>query len=138
MGLIDLDGDGIYEISVMITDFYDLQDKMSMSQIPLPMIIFKYNSLRRRYVPANSLFQDYALEGMTTSTNIGTEDQLQHRSIVLRTTLTLIYAGKRRDGWRYFNQSYKLEDKEEIRRRAKAILVRQPVYKFIYNRGKHK
>ena len=138
IGVVDLDGDGVYEITVPIADFYELQDKMSMSQIPLPVIIFKYDPFRGRYLPANSRFKGYALEGTTTSADIGTEDQLQHRSIVLHTTLALIYAGKRKDGWRYFNQSYKLEDKEEIRRRVRAILIKQPVYKFIYNRGKHK
>jgi len=138
MSVVDLDGDGVYEIMAPITDFYGLQDKMSMSQIPLPLIIFKYSSYKRRYLPANSRFKEYALEGMTTLPNIGTEDQLQHRSLVLRRTLALIYVGKRKDGWRNFNQSYKLNDKVEIIGRVRAILVRQPVYRFIYNRSEHK
>ncbi len=138
MRIIDLDGDGVYEITVPITDFYVLQDKMSISQIPLPEIIFRYDRSKRTYLPANPVFQDYALHGMTTSTEISMVDELQHRSIVLGTTLTLIYAGNKKDGWQYFDQSYKLEDKEAIRRRVQAILVKQPVYKFIYNHKKRR
>src|SRR5205823_10891607 len=43
MGLIDLDGDGVYEISVMITDFYDLHDKISMIQFLFPIVFIIYD-----------------------------------------------------------------------------------------------
>jgi hypothetical protein len=134
MRIIDLDNDGVYEITVPITDFYDLQDKMSMSQIPLPEIIFKYDPRKRSYRPANSLFQGYLLQGLKDSTDVDMLDETNHRSIVIGTTLTLVYSGRRTEGWKYFDRTYKLKDKEEIRRRVKSILVRQPVYNFIYNR----
>jgi hypothetical protein len=132
MGIIDLDHDGVFEISVPITDFYELQDKMSMSQIPLPDIIFKYDLGKRKYLPANH--QNYLVEEMKDSDDVDTNDEPNHRSLVLRKMLTLIYAGKRTDAWKRFDQVYKLSDKEEIRRRVNSILSRQPVYKFIYNR----
>ena len=133
MGVTDLDGDGVYEITVPITDFYDLQDKMSMAQIPLPEIVFKYDPRTREYLPANPLFQDYLFKGITSPADISATDELNHRSLVLRSTLTFIYAGKRQEGWEYFDHYYKLKDESEIRRRVKSILARQPVYKFIYN-----
>lgn len=138
MGMIDLDNDGVYEITVPITDFYDLQDKMSMSQIPLPDVVFKYDAAKGKYLPANPLFQDYLFEGLTDFEDVGTADELQHRSIVLHRLLDLIYAGKRKDGWDYFDHAYKLKDKEEIERRVRSILNRQPVYNFIYSRDKNK
>ena len=46
--------------------------------------------------------------------------------------------GKEKEAWRFYDRYYKLEDKEEIRRRVIAILHRQPVYKFIYNHAGYK
>ena len=136
MGIIDLDNDGVFEITAPICDFYDLQDKMSMSQIPLPTIVLKYDPEKEKYLPANPLFQDYLIEGTTDFENVGTGDEFNHRSIVLGRVLDLIYAGKQRDAWKYFERAYKLNDKVDIKRRVKSILARQPVYNFIYNHGK--
>ena len=52
--------------------------------------------------------------------------------------MTYIYAGKAKLGWDFYDETYKLSDKEEIRRRVKVILNRQPVYKFIYKSGRYK
>jgi hypothetical protein len=138
MGIIDLDHDGVCEITVPITDFYGLQDKMSMAQIPLPEIVFKYDPKRGKYLPANQRFQDYELEGTADLENVSTGDEFSHRSIILGRFLDLIYAGKQKDAWDYFERAYKLKDKVEIKHRVKTILTRQPVYNFIYNRGKNK
>src|SRR5262249_51457225 len=62
MRIVDLDGDGVYEVSAPIADFYQLQDKMSISQIPLPEIVFRYDNRLRTYLPANRHFQPYLLK----------------------------------------------------------------------------
>ena len=51
--------------------------------------------------------------------------------------LAYIYPGKGREPWD-FSIFYKLSDKEAVRRRIKAILARQHVYKFIYNTRDYK
>ncbi len=53
MNIADLDGDGVYEIRFPITDFYQLHDKMSKYQIPLPTIIFRYDQVKRTLFTAN-------------------------------------------------------------------------------------
>ena len=58
--------------------------------------------------------------------------------MALETLLALIYVGKQSEAWELYNRSYSLDDKEEIRRRVKTILNRQPVYKFIYNPQRYK
>jgi hypothetical protein len=138
MGMIDLDHDNVFEITVPITDFYDFQDKLPISRIPLPEIIFKYDSAAGKYVPANPNFASYALRGVSDRKIEQTADELDQRAMALGNLLTLIYVSKQSQAWDFYDRSYKLADKEEIARRVKAILNRQPVYSFIYNQRSHK
>jgi hypothetical protein len=133
LSAVDLDKDGIYEIVAPIADFYQLQDKMSISQIPLPDIVFKYDRKKEEYLPANPRFQEYVLEGLIDLSNVNSADDFQYRSVVLDRLLAFIYAGKRNEAWEYFDRSYNLQDKEDLKLRVKSILKRQPVYEFIYN-----
>ena len=134
LGAEDLDNDGIYEIMATITDFYEFNDKMSMADIHLPGVIFKYDPSKGTYLPANSKFRDYSLEALMRVP--GVEEEFHHRGAVLSNLLTYIYLGEAEQGWDTFDESYLLADKEEIRRRVKTILRRQPVYQLIYHCGK--
>ncbi len=136
MRVEDLDQDGVLEILVPITDFYDLQDKMSISEIPLPTVIFKYNEKAERYLPANKMFREYALHNVEGyNQGIDSSDELFARSRILRILLDEVYAGEREKGWAFFEINYKLADKEELRKRIKSLLRDQPVYRFIYHEG---
>jgi hypothetical protein len=53
--------------------------------------------------------------------------------MALEKLLAFIYVGKQSQAWDIYNRFYELNDKEEIGRRVKATLIKQPVYKFIYN-----
>jgi hypothetical protein len=136
----DLDRDGVYEVIVPITDFYALQDKMSISDIPLPEIIFKFDPIKEAYLPANSLFRDYVSHGLVDVPKVMDARDLNfpHRSAVISNLLIYVYAGDERAGWDVYDMSYSLDDKEEVRRRIKSILRNQPVYKFIYNHHREK
>jgi hypothetical protein len=133
MRIIDLDEDGEFEIILPITDFYDFQDKLPMAQIPLPSIVFKYDHRALKYVPANPRFQNYTLRGFSERKAKQPDDEFDQRANAIEELLAFIYAGKERQAWESYNMSYSLGDKQEIRLRVKAILSRQPVYKFIYN-----
>lgn len=135
LGIGDIDGDGVYEITVPITDFYLLHDKMSMSQIPLPSIIFRYHRVKRTYLPANRRFRTYLLQDLESiDLHLNSSDPFAQKSAVLKKLLTYIYIGRRREGWRLFDRTYAFDDREEIKNRVKSILRRQPVYRFIYKR----
>jgi len=137
MSIVDLDGDGVYEIAVPITDFYLLHDKMSMYQIPLPSIIFRYDRVKRIYLPANCRFRTYLLQNSESiDSRLTSTDSFEQRSAALKKLLTYIYLGRRTEGWRFFDRTYTLDDREEIRNRVKSILRRQAIYKFIYNHPK--
>jgi hypothetical protein len=140
LGAIDLDNDGVYEVIAPITDFYAFQDKMSMSNIPLPDIIFKYRPTKEKYLPANSIFKNYLLEGLVEvpRPDRTLQNEFEHRSASLSNLLTYIYLGEEKQGWDFYDKHYELDDKEEIRRRVKEILRDQPVYNLTYNPGKRK
>lgn len=132
----DLDGDGVYEIIAPITDFYQFQDKLYIGAIPLPDIIFKYDSAKQKYLPANPIFKDRVFERLVEVPELDKDDSFnfQHRSVVLSNLLIHVYAGEQKRGWEGYEKYYKLEDKAEMKRRVKAILRDQPVYKLIYHR----
>ena len=135
MGVVDLDGDDIYEITVPITDFYQVHDKMSMYQIPLPTIVFRYDRVKRTYLPANRRFRTYLMQDFESiDPRLNSTDPFEHRSAALKKLLIYIYIGRRIEGWRFFDRTYALNDREEIRNRLKSILRRQAVYRFIYKR----
>ncbi|HEX5703781.1 MAG TPA: hypothetical protein VFX97_11320 [Pyrinomonadaceae bacterium] len=139
MTIVDLDGDGVFEVIVPITDFYSLQDKMSMSQIPLPEIVFRYDLKRKKYLPANPRFRNYLFGEIRKLDSRNTiKDEFAIRSAVLHMVLTHIYAGRRKEGWQIYNRTYRLDDRVELKRRIKSTLRQQPVYNFIYRRARRK
>ena len=124
----DIDGDGVFEIILPITDFYSFMDKMAVANVPLPTITFKYDLNEGEYFPAV-----YASDlEQPKAPDILKGNDLYFRSRVLDHMLELIYKGKRRQAWQYFNSTYDLSDKKVIERRVKNILNQQPVYKYIY------
>ena len=132
----DIDGDGVYEIIAPITDFYQLQDKLYTGAIPLPDIIFKYDSAKQKYLPANSIFKNRVFEYLAQVPELDKENSLnfEHRSVVLSNLLIHVYAGEQQQGWEAYEKDYKLEDKIEFKQRIEAILRDQPVYKLIHPR----
>jgi len=48
--------------------------------------------------------------------------------------LDYIFAGREQEAWTFYEQSYKLSDKKEIKTKIKAVLEDQPVYRFIYKK----
>jgi hypothetical protein len=133
MTIVDFDHDGVFEIIVPITDFYEFQDKLPIARIPLPEIIFKYDRRLMKYVPANPVFESYALRGIRDLDLGKTIDEFDQRAVVLEKLLAFIYVGKQKQAWNFYDRSYKFSDRKEIRHRIEAILAKQHVYKFIYN-----
>lgn len=126
----DIDGNGTFEISLPITDFYAMMDKMAVAAIPLPMITFEYDLSKKKYVPINHLLNQPSIPLEPDQSDKSDEHLM--RATILAHVLELIYQGKRDQAWQDFNATYNLDDKKEFERRVKAILSKQPVYKYIY------
>ena len=125
--VIDLDKDGIYEISLPVTGFYEMQDKMYIGEIPLPEIIFKYDPKVRKYLPANHLFPDYSLHGIEREIEMLTGEDSNYLSTRLHILLRYIYARKEKEGWSFFEREYRRSDKEEIKARILSMLKNTPL-----------
>jgi hypothetical protein len=120
--VIDVEKDGVYEISLPFTGFYEMQDKMYIAEIPLPEIIFKYDWTARKYVRANHLFPDYTLRGIEQDIEQLRDNDHNYLSKRLDILLRYIFADKSDQGWAFFNREYQRPDKAEIQSRIVGIL----------------
>ena len=131
--VVDIDKDGVYELVLPVTAFYMMQDKMYIGEIPLPDIIFKYDLRVNKFVPANSIFRDYALHAIEADVkNLTGPTEGNYLSKRLSIFLRYIYAGKDEEAWAFFDREYRLPDKEEMKSRIQAILKDEDVYKYLH------
>lgn len=131
----DLDGDGVYELSVPLATFYGFRDwALSPAATPLPGVVFRYDEKAGRYLPANARFRQHLLKGVEEAKSEvrGTGSPGSHLSDVLSVVLAHVFAGDERGGWEFYEKTYALPDKAEVRRETEAELRAQPVYRFIY------
>jgi hypothetical protein len=135
--VMDLDMDGIYEISLAVTAFYLVFD-VPMAGTPLPEVVFKYDGKAKKYLPANHLFQDYLLSSLERVKNLSSNnptsnnprlDLVRNLDILLR----YIYAGKEEEGWLFFERECDLPDKSEIKSKVRAELKRASAYRYIHS-----
>jgi len=132
----DFDGDGVEEISMAITSFWGF-GSMAMAESPLPGVVFKYDRDRRKYMPDKSAF----FRGLThidediqkIDPNENPRDGLTGPYLATRLDIFLryVYAAREGDGWSFFDRTYNLTDKEEVKREIKRRLNMEPVYRFI-------
>jgi len=133
---VDLDGDGVYEIGLYVTRFYGAFNQLSVMNTPLPQTVFRYDRRAGRYLPANHRYRDYLLKDIETGISdippAAGEPYLASRLNVL---LRLLYAGKEKEGWEFFDKAYALADADKIKAIVKERLQKAPAYKFIRERG---
>lgn len=142
---VDIDGDGIYELkhSVMTFDYFHLSHASSI----FPQAVFAFDKKAGEYRPANRRFSAHVLEGLQsdvkeleTLKTQGNPDRDEiyterHFSAVLQVTLKYIYAGKRDEGWAFFNREYRTHEgisREKMRAEIEEALSGEPVYKSVY------
>lgn len=140
---VDLDGDGVYEIGLYVTTFYNEFAQLSVVATPLPKMIFSYDKRAGKYFPANHRYQDYLLEGIKTEIkNLQSEtsplpSSAGERFLAsrLNVLLRLLYTGKEKEGWEFFDKAYTLPDADKIKAKVKEVLQEAPAYKFIRKRS---
>ena len=128
--VIDVNGDGVYEISQEVTAFYGFEN-LSSSETPLPEVIFKYDESAGKYLPANHLFQQVALEGIERQIENLRRDE-NRLSSMLHIVLRYIYAGKDQEAWSFFEREYTRANKEQIKAKILAVLREEAVYKYFH------
>lgn len=101
----------------------------------MPEIIFKYDSKAKKYFPATSVFQDYALRGIDNDIkNLKQGGDSNYLSKRLGIFLRYIYAEKENDAWAFFEREYELPDQKEMKSRIQAVLKDEGVYKYIHRK----
>jgi hypothetical protein len=130
---VDVNQDGVFEFTKVLTTFYDFE-KLPSSESPLIDVLFMYDANAREYVPSSRTFQEYALNGIDDEIKlIHQNNEQSYLSAVVRIVLRYIYAGKRDEGWAFYDSEYKLANKDLIKSNILDKLRNEPVYKFIYD-----
>lgn len=134
MSILDLDGDGINEIVVPITAFYGFEGwRLTTSSTPLPDIIFKYDQLRREYLPANPKFRHCLVNDIESSALITTtENQQTNLGRLMSVVLDYVLVGEEERGWKLLDEACQLPDKANIKRDMQIELNGHPVYQYLH------
>jgi len=133
---VDLDGDGVYEIWLYVTTFYNEFDQLSVMLTPLPKMVFMYDKRAGRYLPANHRYRDYLLKDLEPGiSNLPTVVGERYLASRLNVLLRLLYTGKEKEGWEFFDKAYTLPDADKIKAKVKDVLRNAPAYKFIRERS---
>lgn len=131
------DFDGVAELSLVIGRFCGI-GAMSTVECPMIGVAFKYDSQARKYVPDGMAFAQ-VLDGIEEEVEkIDPASQTQggltgsYLAKRLDIFLRYVYAGRESDGWSFFERTYNLTDKQDVKREIKRILDTELVYRFIY------
>jgi hypothetical protein len=128
----DLNADGTFEIMLPLTAFYGFEN-YSIAETPLPEIVFEFDKKRGKYFPANPKFADYALRDIGERAAVITRTNRDSQfADVLDITLRYIFAGRELEAWSFYDREYNFADKETRKNKVLEILVREPVYRFVY------
>jgi len=133
---VDLDGDGVYEIWLYVTTFYGEFDQLSVMATPLPKMVFRYDKRAGKYLPANHRYRDHLLKDIETEiSNLPTVVGERYLASRLNVLLRLLYTGKEKEGWEFFDKAYTLPDADRIKAKVNEVLQEAPAYKFIRKRS---
>ena len=136
---IDIDRNGKYELIQSLLSFW-FWGRFSNVDSPFIEIIFVYNPVLQKYIPANSQFQEFALRNIEDkirrAKEIKADSSLPGQDngklgAVLEVVLTYLFAGKEQEAWAFYESEYNLQDKEEMKVEVKKALSKNVVYKAL-------
>lgn len=141
---VDIDGDGVFEFQQDVMAF-DYMAPGGHATSTFPPAIFSYNKQKNRYEIANKRFPNYVLNELNKNLaghdqwvkdnakygTIITQEELDEISIREK-TIYLIYAGKEKEGWKFFDENYKFQFREKFKKEIKESLSKDPTYLSIY------
>jgi len=133
----DYDDDGVQEISLAILSFCGF-GAMSMAESPMPCVVFKYDGNIRKYLPdgpsladgLQNIEQDVAKIDPSEDPPEGSSGPYLATRIDI--FLRYVYAGRESDAWAFFDKTYNLSDKKDVKLEIKKKLAGEAVYRFIY------
>ena len=141
---VDINGDGIFEFrqSIMAFDYFHASHADSV----FPPAVFAYDKQKGRYDFANKKFPNYVLDDTKKAIDwLGKQknqkenrsdllEELNKRCIARLTFLNLVYAGREKEAWKFFNGNYNFEDREDFRKDVKKRISEDVTYKSNYRK----
>ena len=137
--IVDLDKDGVAEL-VMDDLIITFAEWLAFISSPRPPVIFKYKKRAGRYLPANKTFVSHILEGVEEeiakvkemNRDVAGRSSEEYRMHFLEVFSRLVYAGRASKAWTFYDKQYKLGDKRVFRRQIHTWLLKDPIYRSIY------
>jgi hypothetical protein len=132
---VDINKDGVYEFrrhAMAFQDFY------------FPPAIFEYDKNRRQYRIANRKFGDFVMsereqimqwyeKEKKRARNESEEVRLTNdRDTVRALFLTMVYADREAEAWKYLDENDHYDDRERFRKDAKSEFISDVTYRSIY------
>ena len=137
---IDADGDGRFEVIQHLGTFWYFHGLDNLYS-PRPPIIFRYETVLDKYVPANSEFSKLVLKDIEQRIDKvrGLKQEERNpayhariRGAILDVMLRYLYAGKGMEAWAFFEQEYNIQtDKDGVKTELKGKLKSDTLYKEI-------
>lgn len=141
---VDIDGDGIFEFQEDVMAF-DYMAPGGHATSTFPPAVFSYNKQKQHYEIANKRFPNYVLDRLNKNLaghDKWVKDNAKYGAIITQEeldeitvrekTLHLIYAGKEKEGWKFFNENYKFQFREKFRKEIEKTIAKDPTYFAIY------
>lgn len=149
ISIADVDGNGTFEISLAYIGF-DYYECFTNLTSPRPAIVHAFDLKKGRFVVASHRFPEFTLReieklkaeadeiGKTIrdpkANRIDARENCDFLAKVLEILLIYVFAGRRDEGWAYYNRAYTLSDREEMRAKIEKQLKADDEYRAIYVR----
>jgi hypothetical protein len=149
VSIADVDGDGAFEISLAYIGF-DYFDCFINPNSPRPAIIHAFDPKKGRFTVASHRFPEFTLKGVETlkaeadetgkkilnpsAPRNNARENCDFLAKVLEILLMYVFAGRRDEGWAYYNRVYTLSDREEMRAKIEKRIKADEFYRAIYPR----
>lgn len=145
---VDINNDGVYEFrrDVMAFDYFHA----GHADAVFPPAIFEYDKRRGQYRLANRKFGDFVMldrewilrwyeKERKSYGNESEEFKVSNERYTVRALfLTMVYAGREAEAWKYLDENNNFDHKEEYRKDVKAQLISDVTYRSIYPPAKAK
>ena len=139
-----MNGDGVFEFRQDVMAF-DYEAPGGHATSSFPPAIFAYNKQKGRYTLATKLFPNFVIDELKKNLDGldgWVKDSAKYGSKITReeldeirvreTFLYWVYAGKRKEAWKYFDKNYNFEFRNKFRKDFKEIFSKDVTYKSIY------
>lgn len=134
---VDIDGDGILEFHRDVMAF-DYMSPFGHAGAAFPPAVFRYEESSGKFELANTTFSKFILSLLDKRLNLYKKSGWHEKTGEMsenstrNTFLFLVYAGKKDEAWKYFDENYTFPNREKYRKDFIKLFQEDRTYKSIY------